>query len=106
MTKLRRLLVLLATLLALPLATADTCMSPFVKRTGKPEKYLYVFCVSLGKHNDALITIDVEPGTPRYGTVIHRLDLGSSDNETHHFGYTDDRTHIWGCSLFSSRVFV
>src|SRR5205823_13030435 len=32
--------------------------------------------------------------------------LGSSGNETHHFGFTDDRTHIWGCSLFSSRIFL
>src|SRR5205823_13298258 len=31
---------------------------------------------------------------------------GSAGNQTHHFGYTDDRTHIWGCSLFSNRVFV
>jgi selenium-binding protein 1 len=102
----RRILALLAILLAPALATAETCMSPFVKRTGKPEKYLYVFCVSLGKHNDSLITIDVEPGAADYGKVIHQLDLGSSANETHHFGYTDDRTHIWGCSLFSSRIFV
>src|SRR5262249_22245515 len=35
-----------------------------------------------------------------------KLDLGSSGNETHHFGFTDDRTHIWGCSLLSSRIFV
>src|SRR5205807_837819 len=32
--------------------------------------------------------------------------LGCSGNETHHFGFTDDRTHIWGCSLFSSKVFI
>src|SRR5262249_21620893 len=39
------------------------------------------------------------------GQLIYQLDLGSSGNETHHFGFTDDRTHIWGCSLFSSRLF-
>jgi selenium-binding protein 1 len=38
--------------------------------------------------------------------MTYQLDLGSSGNETHHFGFTDDRTHIWGCSLFSSRIFI
>src|SRR5262249_15216271 len=42
----------------------------------------------------------------RYGQLIHQLDLGSAGNETHHFGFTDDRTHIWGCSLFSSKIFL
>src|SRR5262249_56099862 len=41
-----------------------------------------------------------------YGTIPPQLDLGSKGNETHHFGFTDDRTHIWGCSLFSNRIFV
>jgi selenium-binding protein 1 len=87
--------------------TAETCLSPFVKRLDRPEKYLYVFCVDAdAKDNDFLIVIDVDLESPRYGKIIHQLDLGSSGNETHHFGYTDDRTHIWGCSLFSSRIFL
>ena len=44
--------------------------------------------------------------SPSYGKIIYQLDLGSAGNETHHFGFTDDRTHIWGCSLFSNRIFV
>src|SRR5262249_13299361 len=88
-------------------AAAETCMSPFVKRLDRPEKYLYVFCVDAdAKDNDFLAVIDVAPESPKYGQVLYQLNLGSSGNETHHFGYTDDRTHIWGCSLFSSRISV
>jgi selenium-binding protein 1 len=94
-------------LLPVALAPAETCLSPFVKRLDRPEKYLYVFCVDAdAKDHDFLAVIDVRPESKTYGTVLGQLDLGSSGNETHHFGFTDDRTHIWGCSLFSSRVFI
>jgi selenium-binding protein 1 len=100
-------LALLTSLLALAPALAETCMSPFVKRLDRPEKVLYVFCVDAdAKDNDFLAVIDVDAGSPQYGQLLYQLDLGSSGNETHHFGYTDDRSHIWGCSLFSSRIFV
>ena len=86
---------------------AETCLSPFVKRLDRPEKFLYVFCVAAdGKKHDQLIVIDVDAKSKKYGTVINQLDVGSGGNETHHFGYTDDRTHIWGCSLFSSKIFI
>ncbi|MBI1918826.1 MAG: selenium-binding protein [Planctomycetes bacterium] len=95
-----------ALLLSRP-ADAETCLSPFVKRLDRPEKYLYVFCVDAdGKDNDFLLVLDVDIESPKYGKKLYQLDLGSSGNETHHFGYTDDRTHLWGCSLFSNRVFL
>lgn len=88
-------------------ARSETCLSPYVKRLDRPEKLLYVFCVdAAGKNNDSMLTIDVDADSDKYGQVIGQLDLGSSGNETHHFGYTDDRTHIWGCSLFSSKIFI
>lgn len=88
-------------------AEAETCLSPFVKRLDRPEKFLYVFCVDAdAKDNDFLAVLDVDLESPKYGQLIHQLDLGSSGNETHHFGLTDDRTHIWGCSLFSNRLFL
>jgi selenium-binding protein 1 len=100
-------LVGLAALLCLGPAGAETCLSPFVKRLDRPEKYLYVFCVDAdAKDNDFLAVIDVDAKSDRRGQVVHQLDLGSAGNETHHFGFTDDRTHIWGCSLFSSRLFL
>ncbi len=91
----------------LTLARAETCLSPFVKRLDRPEKHLYVFCLDAkGKANDFLAVVDADPKSPTYSQVTYQLDLGSSGNETHHFGFTDDRTHIWGCSLFSSRIFI
>jgi selenium-binding protein 1 len=88
-------------------AGAETCLSPFVKRLDRHEKVLYVFCVDAdAKDNDFLAVIDVDPDSARYGQLVYQLDLGSSGNETHHFGFTDDRTHIWGCSLLSSRLFL
>ncbi|MCI0684762.1 MAG: selenium-binding family protein [Gemmataceae bacterium] len=86
---------------------AETCLSPFVKRLDRPEKFLYVWCVDAdAKDNDFLAVIDVDKQSPSYSKIIHRLDVGSKGNETHHFGYTDDRAHIWGLTLFSSRVFL
>jgi selenium-binding protein 1 len=86
---------------------AETCLSPFVKRLDRPEKLLYLFCVDAdAKDHDFMAVIDVDLDSAKYGKIIYQLDLGSSGNETHHFGFTDDRTHIWGCSLFSSRVFL
>jgi selenium-binding protein 1 len=93
--------------LALPPAPAETCLSPYVKRLDRPEKVLYVFCVDAdARDNDFLAVIDVQPESKTYGQITYQLDLGSSGNETHHFGFTDDRTHIWGCSLLSSKVFI
>ena len=103
------LLALLAGLFWLPAGPleAETCLSPFVKRLDRPEKHLYVFCVDAdAKDHDFLAVIDVDSKSPTYGKITYQLDLGSAGNETHHFGFTDDRTHIWGCSLFSSRVFM
>jgi methanethiol oxidase len=101
------LIALLGGLLRESALEAETCLSPFVKRLDRPEKLLYVFCVDAdAKDNDFLAVIDVDSKSPKYGQIIHQLDLGSKGNETHHFGYTDDRTHIWGCSLFSSRIFL
>jgi methanethiol oxidase len=90
-----------------PNADAETCLSPFVKRLDRPEKYLYVYCVDAdAKDNDFLITVDVDRKSPQFGKIIHTLDVGSKGNETHHFGFTDDRTAIWGLTLFSNRVFL
>src|SRR6478752_376966 len=100
-------LALFAGLLAPTPAPAETCMSPFVKRPDRPEKYLYLFCVDAdAKDNDFLAVIDVETGSPSYGMIVHTLDLGSKGNETHHWGYSDDRTRIWAGGLLSSRVWL
>ena len=93
--------------LGITISHAETCLSPFVKRLDRPEKYLYVYCVDAdAKDNDFLAVIDVDKGSKTYGKITYQLDLGSKGNETHHFGFTDDRTHIWGLTLFSNRIFI
>ena len=88
-------------------AMAETCLSPYVKRLDRPEKYLYVFCVDAdAKDNDFIAVIDVDPDSAKYGTIIHTVDLGTKGNETHHWGYTDDRTKIWAGGLLSSRIWI
>jgi selenium-binding protein 1 len=89
------------------LALAETCLSPFVKRLDRPEKYLYLFCVDAdARDNDFVAVIDVDPDSATYGTIAHTLDLGSKGNETHHWGFTDDRTRIWAGGLLSSRIWI
>ncbi len=103
-----RSLFIVLGLLCLSLPTlAESCLSPFVKRLDRPEKYVYVYCVDAdAKDNDFLAVIDVQKDSPTYKKVIHQLDLGTSGNETHHFGFTDDRSHIFGLTLFSNRIFL
>src|ERR1700722_17264823 len=74
----------LAVAIPQPKASAETCLSPFVKRLDRPEKYLYVFCVDADvKDNDFMTVIDVDPDSAHYGTIIHTLDPGTKGNETH-----------------------
>src|SRR3954454_2233500 len=88
-------------------APAETCLSPFVKRLDRPEKFLYLFCVDAdARDNDFVAVIDVDPDSTTYGTITNTLDLGSKGNETHHWGYTDDRSKIWAGGLFSSRIWI
>jgi methanethiol oxidase len=95
-------------LLATPcVAAAETCLSPFVKRLDRPEKVLYLFCVDAdARNNDFVAVIDVDADSDTFGTITYTLDLGSKGNETHHWGYTDDRTRIWAGGLLSSRIWI
>jgi methanethiol oxidase len=106
----RKVSIGLAALLVLAvsgLASAETCLSPFVKRLDRPEKYLYLFCVDAdAQDNDFVAVIDVDADSPTFGTITYTLDLGSKGNETHHWGYTDDRTRIWAGGLLSSRIWI
>jgi selenium-binding protein 1 len=104
---LRTFLSASAVLVLSGLASAETCLSPFVKRLDRPEKVLYLFCVDAdAKDNDFVAVIDVDPDSATFGTITYTLDLGSKGNETHHWGYTDDRTRIWAGGLLSSRIWI
>jgi methanethiol oxidase len=98
---------LFAAVLVSGAASAETCLSPYVKRLDRPEKYLYLFCVDAdAKDNDFVAVIDVDPKSSTYSKIINTVDLGSKGNETHHWGYTDDRTKIWAGGLLSSRIWI
>ena len=98
----------IASLLCGPsVARSETCLSPFVKRLDRPEKFLYLFCVDAdARDNDFMAVVDVDPDSASYGKISFTLDLGSKGNETHHWGYTDDRTRIWAGGLQSSRIWL
>jgi selenium-binding protein 1 len=77
------------------------------KITGQ-EDFIYVWTLGvegLGDEQDKLVTVDVRPGSPTYGQVIHSLSVGGR-NEAHHSGLTDDRLHLWAAGLDTNKIFV
>lgn len=100
------------TLLALSLAAgsvmSETCISPYIKALKEPEKVMYLWALPALANGgpDFLAVIDVNIASENYGKVIKKVFVGSSGNEAHHIGYTDDRTKIWAASLNSDRFFL
>ena len=85
----------LASLVLSDLATAEACLTPFVKRLDRPEKVLYLFCIAAdAQDNDSVAMIDIDPDSVLFGRITSRLELGGRRDDTHHWGYTDDRTRI------------
>jgi len=86
----------------------ETCSSPYQARIEGQEEFLYVWTLGvegLGDGEDKLVTLDVKPGSPGYGKVIHSQSLGSR-NEAHHGGFTDDRRQLWLAGLETSKIFI
>ena len=94
---------------AAPLLADETCNSPYTSRLIKgQEHYLHVWTLGvdgLGDGSDKLVTIDVEPGSQAFGSVVHVLSVGGR-GEAHHMGFTDDRRFLWAGRLDDSRIFV
>jgi len=91
-----------------PLEADETCMSPYMAKITDQEDYVYVWTLGaegVGDEQDKLVTIDVDPGSPDYGKVVHSLSLGGR-NEAHHAGLTDDRRYLWAGGLDTSRIFI
>jgi len=102
----------IATLTALAavsgLRADETCSSPYLARIEGQEEFVYVWTLGvqgLGDGSDKLVTIDVKPGSPNYGKVIHTNSVGGR-NEAHHGGFTDDRRQLWLSGLETSRIFI
>jgi 56kDa selenium binding protein (SBP56) len=87
-------------------ASVETCLSPYIKGLRQPEKVLYLWTLPVGNRPDYLSVIDVNVASPTYGTILKKVEVGSTGNEAHHMGFTDDRTKIWAASLNTSRFFI
>ena len=87
---------------------AETCLSPYIKGLKTPEKVMYLWALpsTPGEGEDFLAVIDVSLASPTYGKILKKILVGSTGNEAHHVGYTDDRTKIWAASLNSDRLFI
>jgi len=92
------------------LAGADeTCNSPYIAKLIKgQEDYVYVWTLGVdgvGDGSDKLVTIDVNPKSKRYGTVLASVSVGGR-GEAHHMGFTDDRRFIWAGGLAEPKIYV
>jgi len=99
-----------AALAPVPIALADeTCNSPFMSNLIKgQEDYVYVWTLGiegLGDGSDKLVTIDVNPASPKYGKVVHSLSVFRR-GEAHHMGFTEDRRYLWAGGLDDSRIYI
>src|SRR5262245_26676022 len=86
----------------------ETCSSPYLARIEGQEEFVYVWTLGvegLGDGADKLVTVDVKPGSPSYGKVIHSSSV-EGRNEAHHGGFTDDRRQLWLCGLETSKIFI
>jgi selenium-binding protein 1 len=86
----------------------ETCSSPYLARIEGQEEFVYVWTLGvegLGDGSDKLVVVDVKPGSPTYGKVIHNHWVGGR-HEAHHGGFTDDRRQLWLCGLESSKIFI
>jgi selenium-binding protein 1 len=90
-------------------AVADeTCMSPYMAKIVGQEDFVYVWTLGVkgvGDEQDKLVTVDVNPSSPKFGKVVATLSVGGR-NEAHHTGLTDDRRYLWASGIDTSRIFI
>uniref|UniRef100_A0A8C0U2K7 Methanethiol oxidase n=1 Tax=Cyanistes caeruleus TaxID=156563 RepID=A0A8C0U2K7_CYACU len=93
--------------------------SPLEAMKGPREKIVYVPCIyrNTGKEiPDFLATVDVDPESPSYSQVIHRLPMPNVGDELHHSGWNacsschgdpgKSRDFLILPALVSSRIYV
>ena len=61
--------------------------SPKTAMEAPREDLAYVVIVSTNGSPDALGVMDVNPESPEYGSLVGRMDLPTSGDELHHFGW-------------------
>ena len=86
----------------------ETCMSPYIAKITGQEDYVYVWTLGtegIGDEQDKLVTIDANPDSATYGTVVNVLSVGGR-NEAHHSGLSDDRRFLWAGGLDTNKIFI
>jgi selenium-binding protein 1 len=63
--------------------------SPRLAAEAPPEKLAFVAALNPpgGKNNDAILVVDVDPDSPRFGREVGRCTLPEFGDELHHFGW-------------------
>ncbi|GAV00978.1 hypothetical protein RvY_11757 [Ramazzottius varieornatus] len=65
--------------------------TPLEAMNDPPEKVLYVLCLQSPENRktvcDYIATVDADPSSPTYSTVLHRLYTQDLNDEVHHFGW-------------------
>jgi selenium-binding protein 1 len=99
----------LAMFMISPTLADETCNSPFVRNLIKgQEDYVYIWTLGVdgvGDGFDKLVTIDVNPGSSKYGKVIDSVSVGRR-GEAHHMGFTEDRRYLWAGGLDDSAIYI
>jgi methanethiol oxidase len=91
-----------------PARADETCQSPFLPKVTGQEDYIYVWTLGVkgvADGNDSMVTVDVTPGSGRYGQIVHRAPV-PGQHEAHHAGFTDDRRFLWAGGLDTSQMFI
>jgi len=71
-------------------ACSATYASPAAAMEAPRETIAYVPAIRVGTgvdKPDYLAAVDVDPGSPKYGQVVHRVEMPSVGDELHHFGW-------------------
>ena len=95
-------------MLSSQLAADETCLSPYMAKIVGQEDFIYIWTLGvpgLGDEQDKLVTVDVNPASKAYGTVIASLSVGGR-NEAHHSDLTDDRSMLWAAGLDTNKIFI
>ena len=56
----------------------------------EPETFAFVPAITVGtasKHPDFMATVDVDPKSPRYGSIVGRFAMPQPGDELHHYGW-------------------
>lgn len=86
----------------------ETCLSPYMAKITGQEDFAYIWTLGasgVGDEQDKLVTVDVNPKSPKYGKVVDSLSVGGR-NEAHHSDFTDDRNYLWAGGLDTSKIFI